>query len=158
MKAIINDKIHEVIYIEYQNGLPHFMITGTSHNEVMYQTHWDCFPNNGDRNDLCLYESGSGGKITEIQGSQWIDGYIGKYWLSPKGKFKNKVKNGKRLKHPVRITIWGESSINPFKIGNIVDSQEYCMECGHESTEWCQEHQYEDKDGNLRYKKGNELV
>lgn len=152
MKLIFKmwDKLHRIVYIEYNDNLPHTVIT---FEENKYVKWWDFFPNNGDRLDLRAYNSGSGGSIKQIQAPTWADGYTGKYWLAEDAKFRNKPKNARRLKHPVKIKgYFGNKSINPFKIAEITNSYEYCDMCGHSSIEICDEHIYMDEKGNLRYK------
>lgn len=161
MKTIIQEKEYRVVYIEYGNhNLPHQVYT------AVYSPHcigapcwilmgwWDFFANEGDINDLKIYNAGGGGKSTEIPAPHWIDGYIGSYWIDDKiAAFKGIPINAQQLKHPRLIkTKWNGNSRNPFKVSDETYSSEYCEVCDHESTEICDQHQYIDNDGELRYK------
>lgn len=152
----IGDKIHRVVYIDYINGIPHQVMTtnfiSTSENPYWRLYNWDFFANNGNKNDVRAYNSGSGGTPKEIPAPQYVDGYIGKYWISDDAEFKGKPENAKRLKNPIPVAdCLGQRSTNPFKIAEITDSYEYCDRCGHESSDFCYEHKYDDIHGNARY-------
>jgi hypothetical protein len=154
----IGDKLHRVVYIDYNDdGIPHQVMTTrfvSTADEPYWRLYWwDFFANNGDKNDIRAYNSGSGGTHKEIQAPQWADGYIGKYWVADDAKFKGKPKNAKRLKNPIPVAdYFGKKSINPFKVAEITHNIEYCDRCGHSSTEFCDEHKYWDEnDGVGRY-------
>lgn len=148
MKTIINNKEHEIIYIEYSDkNRVHSAITEYKHR----LTNWDFFDNNGDKTDIRFYNSGCGGDKKKIQAPNWCEGFKGKYWLSKYAKLKGKS-NGVQLEKPFTLKGYKCSSINPFKIGEETGSREYCEECGYESTEFCDEHKYEDNEGNTHYK------
>lgn len=157
MKFQIDDTEHRIIYIEYQDGLPHSVITTffvpTAKEPYWRPEYWDFFANEGDKNDLRAYNSGSGGDATKIQAPQYIDGYSGaRYWMEKDIEFDGTPKNIKQLKHPKLIEArWGDKSRNPFKVAEITNSYEYCDRCGHHSTEFCDEHKYDDDEGNARY-------
>ena len=162
---IIHEEKHYIIYIEYAGSIPFSIHTITYIEATTPPTKpywrlydWDCVANDGDAEDLIIYNSGSGGDYKKISAPQWVDGYKGKYWLREDISLKGNVKNGKRLKCPKVIkSKWKEkSSINPFNIGEIVHNIEYCDRCEHWSTEWCQEHKYQDEKGNMRYIDNNE--
>lgn len=166
MKIKIGDEEHIVVYIDYNDGdIPHQVHTityiETADKPYWRLYDWDFFANNGYKDDLRAYNSGSGGSHKKIQAPQWADGHIGKYWLHKDAKFKGKVVNGKQLKNPILLPAYYMQNIkksrNPFKCAEISNNHEYCEMCGHESTEWCQEHKYDDKNGDARYKHNNEL-
>lgn len=164
MKTIIEDRTHEVVYIEYINKIPHEVVTScfitTAEGPYHRAFHWDFFPNNGDKNDIRAYNSGSGGNPFEIDAPQWGEGCnVAEYWISPKAIFKGIPSNGNALNKPRRLKSWyGNSSINPFKVAEIAFSSEYCEECGHESTEFCDEHKYIDNEGNARFKHDDSIA
>ena len=155
LKVIIGKEIQKVVYIDYQNGVPHSVLTAEKNGCLDF---WDFFANDGDKKDLKAYNSGGGGHISEIQAPQYANGYIGKYWLAADAKFKGKPKNAKRLKTPLRIFGYYGGSINPFKVSEITHSMEYCDRCGHNSIEFCTEHKYDDNEGNERYIDNNEIA
>ena len=154
----IGDEPHRVVYIDYNDGIPHQVMTTrfipTADTPYWRLFWWDFFANNGDKKDIRAYNSGSGGTPKEIQAPQWADGYIGKYWMADDAKFRGKPKNAKRLKNPIPIAdYFGKKSINPFKVAETTNSMEYCDRCGHDSTDFCDEHKYWDEnDGVGRYK------
>jgi hypothetical protein len=167
MKIKIGDEQHIVVYIDYNDGdIPHQVHTikyiEKAEKPYWRLYDWDFFANNGDKTDLRAYDSGSGGSHKAIQAPQWADGHIGKYWIHKDAKFKGKVKNGKQLKYPISLPAYYTQNIkksrNPFKCAEITNDCEYCEMCGHESTEWCQEHKYCDSKGNERYKHNRKLV
>lgn len=164
MKIQIGKDEHRVVYIDYQNGIPHsvktiFYVPVSVSGPYWRITDWDFFLNNGDESDLRAYECGSGGSHKKIQAPQYVDGYMGKYWLAKDAKFKGKPKNARRLKNPVKLkNHWigdFKFSKNPFKIAEITNSHEYCEVCEHSSTEFCYEHKYDDKNGDTYYKHDN---
>ncbi len=154
----IGDELHRVVYIDYSDGIPHEVMTMhfISYADKPYWRlcWWIFFANNGDKNDIRAYKAGSGGNPKEIHAPQWADGYIGRYWISDDAKFRGEPRNAKRLKNPKIIS---EKSRNPFKVAEITYSREYCEMCGHESTEFCDEHKYEDDEGNERYIHNDEI-
>jgi len=156
MEVIINDEKHIITYVDYQNGIPHSVITKfyvpkAVNGAYWRAVYWDFFAEQGDLTDVRYYESGSGGNADEIDAPQWIDGYIGKYWINKDVVFKGEVKNGKQLKNLKRFgSTWGKSK-NPFKHTEEVHHYEFCARCEHHSTEYCTEHKYEDEKGDLRY-------
>lgn len=164
MKIKIDDELHIIVYIEYNNGIPHQVETTTfidTADTPYWRSHWwDFFANNGEKTDLRAYNSGSGGDYKEIQAPQWVDGHIGKYWLSESAKFKGKPKNAKRLKHPVLLESYymfdTKKTKNPFHAAEITNCEEYCEMCGYSSTEFCHEHKYDDDAGNVRWKHNDE--
>lgn len=151
MKALINGKEVEVIYIEYgYNNIPHQVFT--IETETGYSKSWDFFCNNGQKNDIRFYNAGSGyNKNEKIQAPNWVDANKGKYWIANEVKLKGKS-NGIKLEKPIRVKgYFKSSSINPFKIAEETNSREYCEECGYESTEFCYKHKYEDSKGIARW-------
>lgn len=152
----IGKELHRVVYIDYNNGIPHQVMTvhfiPTAKVPYWRLYWWDFFANNGDKSDLRAYNSGSGGDIHDVQAPNWVDGYIGKYWIADDAKFNSEPKNAKRLKNPKPIAdYFGKKSTNPFKVAEITNSHDYCEMCGHESTEFCTVHKYEDDEGYERY-------
>lgn len=163
MEIKINDEIHKIAYIDYREDIPHqvytsYFVTGADKPYWTLVT-WDFFPNDGDKKDIRAYESGIGGNPKRIQAPQWADGYTGKYWLSKEAKLIGKPVNAIRLEIPIRVKgYYGNTSVNPFKVAEITNDRNYCEMCETESTEWCQEHKYEDEKGNERWKHNNKLV
>ena len=166
MKTIINGAEHIVVYIEYKDGLPFNVKTifyvSTAKKPYWRLVDWDFFANNGQPDDIRYYNAGSGGNHKSIQAPQWIDGYKGKYWLHSDAKLKGKVKNGLRLTNPKRLTAYymscSKTHANPFLCAEETHSKEYCEMCGYESTEFCDEHKYMDKQGNYIYKHNKQLI
>jgi hypothetical protein len=164
MKIVINKEEHEVVYIEYRDGLPFDVKTlafiGTVDKPYWRLFHWDFFLNNGDKDDLRHYNSGSGGSKKDIRAPQFIDGYTGKIWVRSDIKLRGKGSNFKIIKHPLRLNIYNSDSktTNPFKASEESNSEEYCDKCGYYSTEFCTEHKYDDKDGNQRWKSDDTYV
>ncbi len=162
MQVTINNKPHEIIYVDYQKGIPHSVVTkfyvpNAVNGAYWRPVWWDFFAENGDLTDVRFYESGSGGNAQELNAPQWIDGYTGKYWESDDVTFKGEVKNGKRLKKLKRFgSTWGKSS-NPFEHTEQVSSYEYCERCGNCVTQ-CDEHIYVDDNGDKRYIDDNSYV
>jgi hypothetical protein len=156
MKTLIGEELHHVVYIEYKKNVPfqaatiHYIPTADKPYWRLYW--WDCFLNDNDKKDLRFYNSGSGGCEKDIQAPQWVDGFLGKYWLAKGYKLKGKAKNGIRLEKPLRVKSYFKSSINPFKVGEEAYSMEWCEKCDCNSVDWCQKHKYEDNEGTLRYK------
>lgn len=160
MRIRINNELHTIIYIEYLGNIPHEVVTLCYVDNLKCEPYWrpyywSFFANGGDRSDIRYYNSGSGGSSPYIQAPQWADGYIGEYWLENGGAFNGEPKNSRKLPKPKRLKYWSGSSINPFVAGEKTSCHEYCEECGFESTEICDKHQYIDRDGDLRYKHKN---
>ena len=160
----IGKELHRVVYIEYNDdNTPHTVLTtsfiSTADKPYWMLYWWDFFPNQGDIKDIKAFNSGFGGTPNKIQAPQWADGYIGRYWIADDAKFRNKPKNAKRLKNPIPVSgYFGNKSINPFKIAEVTNAMEYCEQCEYDSTEFCYEHKYDDKDGNVRYKNDHSLA
>jgi hypothetical protein len=156
MIAKINNREHKVVYIDYRDGnIPHQVYTVCLDKYRQLFT-WDFFANNGDKRDIRYYNAGVGGD-KEIQASNWAKGVKGQYWLDINSCLDGKS-NGKRLKQPLRVKGYsGSTSINPFMVAEETNNREYCEECGHESTEFCYEHKYEDNEGNERWISNNEI-
>lgn len=153
MKYQIGEETHIVIYIEYQDRIPHSVITkhfvSTAVEPYWRFEYWDVFANDGDTNDLRIYKSGSGGDT--LPAPQYIDGCKdGRYWLADGHELTGEPRNAQKLKYPF-LLIGYENSKNPFKVAEITHSYEYCDRCGHASTEFCYEHKYDDDEGNARY-------
>jgi hypothetical protein len=158
----INNELHEVIYIDYNKGIPHSVITTqfieTAIKPYWMLIYWDMFLEKGSKNHLRHYKSGSGGEIKDILAPQWCNGYIGEFWIKQGLEFKNKVKNGKMLEYPKRIKIGLLSSINPLKISEISYGENYCKKCGEYSEDYCWDHVFEDEYGDIRYISDKQLV
>ena len=158
MKIIIENEEHKVVYIEYQNGMPHSVVTlqfiDRAAEPYWRPVYWDFFLNENNKWDLRAYESGSGGSSDKIQAPHWVDGYLGRYWMADEMSFDGIPINGKRLKHPISLkTFYGNANTrNPFVAAEITFSEEYCDRCGYTSTDFCHEHKYEDDEGYARYK------
>ena len=158
----IGKKIHEIVYIEYQNNIPFEAITTnfvpTAKEPYWCCYHWSFFLEKGDKLDLRAYNYGFGGNIQDIEASQWADGYTGIFWLRNDLSLKGNLKNGKRIENPLRIKGYTKSSINPFKIAEIAYCKNYCSVCNEYSEDYCWEHIYEDKDSNLKYKHDKSFI
>ena len=164
MKIEIEGKIHKVIYIKYNGKIPHSVVTTLHVPKAVNGPYdrpvfWDCFPNNGDVDDLYLYQAGSGGDITKLQAPQWVDGYIGRFWIDKAAGLSGQPKNYKQLSKPKHIRNFRGSSTNPFKVAEIIHNHEYCEVCSQSSIDICWKHVYHDEDDNyaLKYKCNNTL-
>lgn len=155
MTTIINDQEHKIIYVDYQKGIPHSVITKfyvpkATNGAYWRPVYWDFFAENGDLTDVRYFQSGSGGNADIISAPKWIDGYLGHYWIDEKTKFDSEVQNGKLLKKLKLFgSTWGKSK-NPFEYTEEVSSYEFCARCGHNLTQ-CDEHIYVDDNGDKRY-------
>ena len=146
-----NDSEYRVIYIEYQDGIPH---SATIEDiEYGYLTHYDFGYFEDDKKDIFHYEcGGGGGDKKKLQAPKYIPTYRGgAYWIHPSAGFKGRALNCKRLAKPIEIeTCWGKS-INPFNAQDEVNHYEYCADCGKNFRDYCEEHQYYDENENLKY-------
>ena len=154
MKVTINNKLHTIIYIEYNENVPHQVFTIC---EQGYSYGWDFLANNGNKKDVRFYHNGSGyNRGEKIPASRWVIGMEQRYWIGIGTRLKGRS-NGIKIEKPLRVKGWGNaSSINPFKVSEETHNKEYCEECGHESTEFCYKHKYEDSEGNERWIHNNE--
>ena len=157
MKFIINNEEHKIIYIEYSGKIPHSVVTifyvpNATDGPYWRPVFWDFFANRGDDADIYAYKYGSGGDYKQLQAPQWIDGHTGEFWISPEASFRDDPKNFVQLQKPKRVKGYNSSSINPFKIAEITNNHEYCEVCDNYMIELCDQHQYIDRDGDLRYK------
>lgn len=144
------DSEYRVIYIEYQDGIPHSATT----EDVLhgYLRHYDlgCFED--DKKEIFHYECGSGGDKKKLQPPKYVSTYRGgTYWIHPDASFKGRVVNCRRLAKPMEIeTYWGKS-MNPFDNSDEVNHYEYCADCGKNFRDHCEDHQYYDENDNLKY-------
>jgi len=158
MEAIIpvynrnENETHKVVYIEYQDGLPHLIYTQHK-NHVEW---WDAFYERGDKNSLMLYNAGGGGQT--VQAPQFIEKFKGgAYWKSDKVEFNGTPKNATKLDSPLVLESYFNKSNNPFEVGEITYSSQYCNVCERKnkgcgwSVDYCDEHTYTDDNGDLRY-------
>lgn len=144
---------HRVVYIEYIHGRPHSVITHTPPHA--FNEYWDAWAEAGDRKDIRLYNSGGGGHAISLP--KFDDGNGVEIWVAAGVKTKGKT-NATIIKHPKRVKGYHGFSQNPFTYGEVVDSSEWCDRCGHTTTEYCRDHQYEDDNGDLRYRDDSTLV
>lgn len=164
MEVLINDKVHTVVYIEYQDDLPHnvqtvYYVPDATGGPYFRLNWWDFFPNNGDKEDLRYYKSGSGGDLKKIQAPQFVDGCVGEYWISDDAGFDGEPKNARRLSTPKALRRWDNTiTLNPFEASEETYSMEYCQQCGQASIDTCEEHMYFDDKGELRYIDNNSVV
>lgn len=163
MEYEIDKKKHKIIYIEYQDGLPHNAVTvhcvDTAKIPYWIPVYWFIFANDGDTNYLMAYCEGFGGDDKKINAPQYVDDCKGvRYWMADGIEFEGEPKNIKRLKYPKLLKGLWENSRNPFVVAEITNHCEYCDRCGHYSTEFCYEHKYEDDEGNDRYKDDDSYV
>lgn len=143
--------IHRVVYIEYHGRRPHSVIT--DHNGI--QCNWDFDMDCKEIERFMYYNSGSGGKITDIEPPHWIRGYKhGSYWIHEDAAFNGKAKNGvKRLK-PFKY----KNDPNPFNHGRHICGTDYCAKC----NKWydedaCPEHHTVNDEGELVYYDGTKV-
>jgi len=155
------DELHEVIYIEYRDGLPFEVITrkwiefdGGEH--WIYQ-YWDGFYHGGDKESLYLYNNGCGpSKAIEL--TKYDDGAGITYWAEKHIELKGDMQIHNRLKRP-KLVGSIDKSRNPFRVGYIATSMEYCPRCEEcYADEHCTEHLYEDDNGDLRCIDDDRLV
>jgi len=163
IKTRIKNQEHEVIYIEYQDAVPHSVVTKSyiSNAKKPYwrTTQWDVFANDGDSENLMIYESGSGGEPTDISTPHYIESYKGaSYWMGLGASFNSIPSNIIKLARPFNLGKNGDTIFNPFDICERTYSSEYCELCGHHSTEFCFEHKYDDENGDPRYIHNNEYA
>lgn len=143
MKIEIDNEVHEVIYIEYEDGIPFSVWTRFYVKEASYwrNVFWIFFEEN---QIFMAFEEGSGGNLYAIQ---WAEGgkNTGVFWLKSGIDVIGEFKNYKRLEKPLLLkNVWGKNR-NPFKIAQITDGAEYCEECGKYFSERCYEH-YEEEE------------
>lgn len=141
---------HRVIYIEYQDGIPHSAtIEDVKHG---YLTHYDLGVFENDKKDLFYYQCGSGGNKKKLQPPSYISTYRGgTYWIHPTAAFKGRVVNCRRLEKPLELESYWIKDINPFIVADEVDHYEYCTDCGKNFRDHCEEHQYYDEKDNIKY-------
>jgi hypothetical protein len=151
MNFLYENELHKVIYIEYQDGIPHSVITHTPHNVPEY---WDFEESGGKGGTLHYFNSGSGGSGELVfECPQYGDEYKGgSVWVA-KGAVVTKGKsNVKILKYPRLLKHWDKGSRNPFTNAWECFSFDYCSVCeAHHADDYCREHLYEDDNGDLRY-------
>jgi len=163
MKTNIEGKEHIITYIDYQDGLPHSVVTKFYVEQAEKGAYWRAanwffFVEKNDKKDIRFYNSGSGGNPDKIDAPQWIDDYVGNFWITNGVILKGKVKNGKQLSMPLEFDTYSGKSINPFEFAEETTSYEYCARCGNFSTEYCKEHIYENDDGELRYMDDDSII
>lgn len=130
----------EVVYIEYQDRLPHSVILSNGGYCRVYDFDFVY----GDKKDIRYKWSGSGGSIKEIQAPHYVKGSGAEYWMREDAGFKGKPKNIKRIDKPHRIVTAFGSSLNPFKVSDETNEIIYCRECDQRRIEECPQHQYWD--------------
>jgi hypothetical protein len=160
MKADIENEEHTVVFIEYEDGIPFSVITmywvDSALKPYFRPVFWDVFAESGDKHDLRIYKSGSGGNAFELEAPKYSDGFSAQIWYDPILDLKGDLKSLELLKQPITMkNMYGEPSSNPFDVCEITYSDEYCDVCGHHSVEFCDEHMYTDEDGNDRYRHDN---
>ena len=156
MKAIIKGEEHNVIFIDYHDDLPHTVVTEfyvSGATEIYWRkVFWDFFPDKGMKDDLLFYRAGSGGNH---QLPKYVDGYLGKYWVSDVingPNIEGEAKNAIKLKSPIQLACLWEPTPNPFTAGQYTDNYEYCDVCKHGSDETCWQHKFEDEEDDYRLK------
>lgn len=138
MQVELNGENHKVAYIEYYKGLP--FLAFTTKDGKCFST-WDIFPNEGDENDLVLYNSG-GGSIYSTNNPD------SKYWLNSEINLPFNL-DLEKIDTPIVFN----GSENPFDYAYISNSLEYCDRCKHSSVDVCTEHTYWNEEANEdRYK------
>lgn len=140
----------EVVYIEYQDGKPHSVITAELGKWSLkhFDFEIDCY----DEDSFMYYNSGGGGFATEIQAPTYMDGCEESccYWLHPKARLNGTPKNISQIKEPLIIN----GSANPFENSREVFDTIFCKYCDKWLDEnWC-EHLSDDEEGNIIYLDG----
>lgn len=152
----LDKSIHRVVYIEYHGKRPHSVIT----DEKNDNGNWDGFMNHFDFELDCkqiekfmFHNSGSGGKITEIQAPTYAKGTTDVfYWMHPAAKFSGKPKNIKKLPTPIK---WNGTA-NPFKRGRFIYQVNYCKICDkYFDQDLCSDHHSENDKGEIEYPDGS---
>src|SRR6202008_587515 len=103
-----------IVYIEYQDGFPHSVIT--CNMDGIGLDRWD-FNLNLAWGEFMHYNSGFGGNIKSIAGPNFIESYKGgALWISDMIGFSEyKPVNCKMLKNPILLKKDGKTTIDPFK-------------------------------------------
>lgn len=147
MKTIIRGKEHKVVFITYHNRKVHDVIT--DQDGCHYS--WDAFY---DQGSLYLYNAGVGGG-NKMDAPKYIKGAKNvRLWLNGL-ELVGEPENCKIIKNPILLKCpYSGKSYNPFTIGDITHSYEYCEECGERSIEICREHvhEVEDEEGNYEFR------
>ena len=80
-------ELHRIVYIEYINGKPHEVITDNFNG---FMTFFDFEKDCNSSGEFMFFESGGGGKITEIQSPHYVkSGGTASYWIHhPEASFK----------------------------------------------------------------------
>jgi hypothetical protein len=144
MKKMLNEQGEEVVYIEYQDGIPHSVLTAPIGGHGL--SWFDFEYVYGDKKDIRFYESGGGGKRNEIQAPHYLKESGAQYWMAADCKFKGKsiAKNCQRIDKPIQIRTWYGRSINPFKVADETSyGFEYCSVCEIQTCDGngCRDHQ-----------------
>lgn len=135
----------DIVYIEYQEGIPHSVATS---NET--------FDFEKDYSNECLFmHYSSGGGVLEFSVPKYREDYKDKacFWL------RNDIDligttNIERIKEPLEI----DNNKNPFENSREVYQLVFCKHCNKWLDEdWC-EHITEDKVGNMIYKDDKSFV
>jgi len=136
-------KNEEIIYIEYQDGKPHEVITDNGS--------YDFEPDCKEVELFMHYNSGSGCYDMKIPISTYIEEAKGKgcFWLHKDATI-TEIGNIKRITEPLEIN----GSKNPFDNSREVFDNIFCKYCDkYLDEDWC-EHLTEDDDGNIIYQDG----
>ncbi len=154
---------HYVIYVEYQEGIPHDVrtveyIPNATNGPYWCLTSWDFFAEKGCVENIKAYESGGGGNENSIYAPNFIDGYLGEYWLAEGVNLIGSPKNAKRLDSLKIIESYISKSTNPFDVAEIAYDQQWCPKCNSYSEEFCNEHLYYDNNDIIRYKGNHKCV
>ncbi|MBB2951941.1 hypothetical protein [Sphingobacterium sp. JUb56] len=148
----------EVVYIEYQDGVPH-QVTCSDNG---YCDHFDFYKSCYDDENLMYYHSGGGGSIRDLQAPTYVDGYNGaSYWMHESASFsdKYKPKNITRLKNPLPLR---NNIIDPFNeelSHEVYGTIDYCKFCDKYYDEnGCDDHHvWDEENGVLKYIDGTEV-
>jgi len=114
----------EIIYIEYQKGIPFSVITVNEEFRTLttYDFEEDCWNDEG----LMFHESGSGGNPKQLQAPNYVKGSHASFWISDKAAFRGKPKYCRRLAKPIER----QGSANPFEMNaREIAGVEFCEEC-----------------------------
>lgn len=116
---------HEILYIEYRNGLPFdvwtaYFVPEATNGAYWRLCTWDFFKNQDDPNDIRYYMSGSGGRIEDGIDAPHFCSPI-EVWLSDKIKF---------IGQPTNIILLKKPKGNPFNDAEQSLGYTHCEQCG----------------------------
>jgi hypothetical protein len=145
--------IHKIIFIEYFDGIPHELSTDDG-----VLSHWYTFLEDGNVNDLKLFNSGGGEDVKEFRlGENYVNPEKWSIWVAKGYEYLLENSKEKTLKCPIMLSNGYKKSRNPFKIGQIAYDETYCKICDNHKEDYCEDHIYYDGE-NYVYIIDNECV